>query len=223
MAICQIRAVTYASGPWLLTWDEVDPRRHPFDADGAAEVVAELGGTVPARPAPAQPWVNDLTERLAGRYGQWALGWRWAHDEGEIGGGPVWAWCCATHSVTTPEQTLARVTAALLEWRRWLEELAGAFDRHTLDGDRLAWEQGVARLVTMVVDRTRAGDAWYEHCLQVLQWFLARWVFRGTARSRWWTRRSAAGSRAGSSRQGRRWATWRGGSPGRCDTGARRP
>jgi hypothetical protein len=186
--------MTYEFAPWPLSWDEVDPRRFPFDAAQAATVVAGLGpaASVPARPAgdrpPAEwsretavPWTNEMTHALAERYGRWALGWRWAHDEGDVGGGPVDAWCCATHSMTTPEQTLARVTAALVEWRGWLEDLAESFERFPLGDDRsarerrLAWEEGAAHLVTMVVERTGAGDAWYNHCRQVLTWFLTRW------------------------------------------------
>ncbi|MFF4367041.1 hypothetical protein [Streptomyces sp. NPDC001594] len=38
--------------PRELTWDEVDPARHPFDRATAAEVVRSLG---PARRTPRRP------------------------------------------------------------------------------------------------------------------------------------------------------------------------
>jgi hypothetical protein len=124
-----------------------------------------------------------MTEAIAGHWGRWAAGWRWARDEGDGGGGPVGSWCCATHSITGPEETLTRVSDALAEWRAWLEELAAAFERYPLGrlvapGDRALWERGAVDLIHRVVDRTGAGDAWYRHCAQVLTWFLARW---GTA------------------------------------------
>ena len=121
-----------------------------------------------------------MTPALTEQFGQWACGWRWAPDEGDIGGGPVSSWCCPRDSITTPEETVARVAKALVEWRDWLEDLAARFDRYPMelfsDGDQLeAWERGAVHLVHHVVDRTGAGDAWYRHCAQVLTWFLARW------------------------------------------------
>ncbi|MDX2645560.1 hypothetical protein PV341_18735 [Streptomyces sp. PA03-1a] len=127
-----------------------------------------------------QVWADAMTRALVERFGRWALGWRWGHDEGDIGGGPVGSWCCPRDSITSPDETLTRVATALCEWRAWLADLAGRFDRYRLDSvsveDRQhAWQRAAVRLVTHVVDRTRAGDAWYGHCKQVLAWFLARW------------------------------------------------
>ena len=182
--------------PWVLSWEEVDPRLHPFDARSAPGVVARLGPAtdVPVRPSGAgdyseviawaheagRPWTEAMTRALVDRYGRWVLGWRWVLDEGDIGGGPVGSWCCPNHSITTPEESLGRVTAALIEWREWLEDLANRFDRFPLDAlpaeDRhLAWQRATVHLVTHVVDRTAAGDAWYGHCELVLTWFLTRW------------------------------------------------
>ncbi len=188
--------VVYELAPQVLSWDEVDPRLHPFDAGSAPEVVAGLGPAtdIPVRPSGADgyseimawaheagtAWTEAMTRALVDRYGRWVLGWRWALDEGDIGGGPVGSWCCPSHSIGTPEETLGRVTAALIEWREWLEDLAERFDRFPLDAppaeDRhLTWQRATVRLVTHVVDRTTAGDAWYSHCEQVLTWFLNRW------------------------------------------------
>ncbi|MFF8532225.1 hypothetical protein ACN6K9_006208 [Streptomyces sp. SAS_267] len=130
-----------------------------------------------------------MTRALVERFGRWVLGWRWAHDEGEIGGGPVGSWCCPRDSITSPDETLAKVATALCEWRAWLEDLAERFDRFRLDAvpaeeRQHQWERAAVHLVTHVVDRTGAGDAWYGHCEQVLTWFLARWgVEEATAES----------------------------------------
>ncbi|WP_107459292.1 hypothetical protein [Streptomyces colonosanans] len=190
--------MTYEFLPSALTWPEVDPRAHPFDPAAARMEIPALAPAVPARPRygkddPASlqklsdwswdvgaPWTEAMTRALVERYGRWVLGWRWAHDEGDIGGGPVGSWCCAAHSITEPRKTLARVASALCEWREWLEDLAERFDRYPLGNlppeDRQdAWERATAHLVTHVVDRTNAGDAWYGHCQQVLTWFLTRW------------------------------------------------
>ncbi|MDL4775305.1 hypothetical protein [Actinomadura xylanilytica] len=183
--------------PWALRWDEVDPGRIPFDAAGAWAVVSQLrpAMSVPVPPkaksfadraliewsyGTGQAWTDEMTYALVERYGRWTLGWRWARAEGDVGGGPVGAWCCPRDSMTKPVQTLRRVTDGLVEWRGWLEDLAQRFERFPLDDRtgperRRTWEEGAAHLVTAVVEQTGAGDAWYGHCRQVLAWFLARW------------------------------------------------
>jgi hypothetical protein len=180
--------------PFRLSWAEVDPARHPFDHAAAPAVVAGLGPAkrVPARPkGPAynqgvilwsyregQDWTDAMNRAIAAEYGRWAVGWRWAPNEGELGGGPIRSWCCPRDSITTPAETVARVAAALLEWRGWLERLAERFDGYRLDGTgdtQRVWATATADLVTMVVERTGAGDAWYGHCEQVLTWFLSFW------------------------------------------------
>ncbi|MFD4230848.1 Fic family protein [Streptomyces sp. NPDC058545] len=184
--------------PRLLTWDEVDPARHPFDSAAAARVVRSLG---PARRVPARPdvplgdpvmsawswgegqvWADAMSYALMERYGRWVVGWRWAHDEGDFDGGPVGSWCCPRDSITTPEETLDRVVAALGEWRAWLESLAGRFEAYPFDpsgieDQRILWERAARNLIQQVVDRTGCGSGWYTHCQQVLTWFLSRWGF----------------------------------------------
>lgn len=183
--------------PYDLTWDEVDPARHPFDPGTALETVRGLepAGRAPTRPRResfpdpafsdwsydvARVWIDDMTAALVARYGRWATGWRWGNDEADVGGGPVAGWCCASDSVTTPEETLEKVAAALCEWRAWVEELVERFDRYPLDAlsaedRRRTRERGIGHLVNTVVDRTDAGDAWYGHCAVVLTWYLTRW------------------------------------------------
>jgi hypothetical protein len=165
--------VDHRLAPWTLTWDEVDPSRHPFDLGSERAAVRGLARGLWGTGTGAA-WADAVSAGLVERYGRWACGWRWARDEGDIGGGPVRSWCCPPHSVTTAGET-ARVAEALGDWRGWLEELAGLFDRYPLAGDRArAWERGSVRLVHHVVERTAAGDAWYTHCAQVLTWFLTR-------------------------------------------------
>ncbi|MDK0520122.1 Fic family protein [Streptomyces sp. ML-6] len=182
--------------PFSLTWDEVDPARHPFDSAAAPQVVRSLG---PARRTPERPdvpagtpamrdwgwnkgksWADAMTHALVEHYGSWIAGWRWAHDEGDFDGGPVGSWCCPNHSITTPEETLTRVTAALCEWRAWLESLAGWFEAYPLaladvDDQRILWERAARNLILQVTDRTGCGSGWYGHCQQVLTWFLSCW------------------------------------------------
>ncbi|MGW6414482.1 Fic family protein [Streptomyces sp. NPDC055055] len=182
--------------PRFLTWDDVDPARHPFDSASAPDVIRSLGPArkVPGRPDTrryedetrdwdrneATPWANAMSYALARHYGTWAVGWRWAHDEGDFDGGPVGNWCCPGHSITTPQETLTRVTAAVCEWRDWLESLAERFDAYPLAladvaDQRILWERAARNLILQVVDRTGCGSGWYGHCRQVLTWFLSRW------------------------------------------------
>ncbi|WP_432968413.1 hypothetical protein [Dactylosporangium sp. CA-233914] len=182
--------------PWSLTWPEVDPARHPFDAAAAPALVRSLppAADVPARPAgsaantaviqwghgAAKAWADAMSAALVGHYGRWACGWRWATGEGDFDGGPVHAWCCPRDSMPAPQAALDAVAAGLLEWRSWLEDLAGRFGRFLpvpagAGEDEVlgAWERAVAHLVTAVVERTGADSGWYTHCRQVLGWFLA--------------------------------------------------
>ncbi|MEA5365503.1 hypothetical protein VA596_38675 [Amycolatopsis sp., V23-08] len=167
--------MTEAVLPVDLSWDDVDPRRHPFDAGAALDAIKAL---LPAARVDAA-WVDELAQAMTGHFGSWAAGWRWAHDEGDLGGGPVAAWCCPRHSITTPDETLNRIGEALGQWRSWLEDLAERFDRYPLDGTPdergRVQERATTDLVNAVVERTGAGDAWYLHCEQVLTWYLTRW------------------------------------------------
>ncbi|MCM1973364.1 hypothetical protein [Streptomyces sp. G1] len=191
--------------PYWLPWSDVDPATHPFDAAEALDVVR---GLEPAGRAPTRPewrhvknweerseryqvaidwshtvgaeWTDAMTAALVERYGVWASGWRWSHDEGDLGGGPVGHWCCSLHSITTPDETLNRIATSLCEWRDWLEFLARFFDRYPLPdlpaADRHdAWERATQQLILHSLDRTGPGDAWYAHCRRVLTWFLSRW------------------------------------------------
>ncbi|MBD0741405.1 cell filamentation protein Fic [Streptomyces sp. CBMA152] len=183
--------------PHSLSWDEVDPARHPFDSASAAQVVYSLGPAlrVPHRPhvpfgdsamsawshREAALWADAMSHALVQHYGRWVVGWRWSHDEGDFDGGPVGNWCCPRHSITTPKETLDRVVAALCEWRGWLESLAGWFEAYPLEltdveDQRILWERAARNLILQVADRTGGGSGWYGHCHQVLTWFLDHWA-----------------------------------------------
>ncbi|GAB2962012.1 hypothetical protein GCM10027280_58660 [Micromonospora polyrhachis] len=176
--------------PSRLTWPEVDPARHPFDATAAYDVVRAVAAPAPASPRwvdarlvgedEAERWRAAVSHALVDRYGRWAGGWCWSVGEGDYDGGPVDGWCCAAHSITTEQETLTLIADSLIEWRHWLENLAERFDRlrplpdaRESPGDlAIAWEVAVAQLVNMTVDRTRSDSGWYGHCRQVLAWFL---------------------------------------------------
>lgn len=181
------------TNPRDLTWVEVDPLAHAFDPAAVADVVRSFAAakTVPERsrrsretydawvPDKAQPWVESISRELVDHYGAWASGWRWGLGESDFDGGPVREWCCAMHSITGREETLARVAAAMVDWRGWLEELAARFDSFlplpSEDEEAMlaGWERAVASLVTLVVERTESESGWYDHCAQVLVWFLS--------------------------------------------------
>jgi len=54
--------VDWSLAPWTLTWDEVDPGRHPFDPDSASRAVRSLdpASEFPLRLPPGQPDDRDL-------------------------------------------------------------------------------------------------------------------------------------------------------------------
>jgi hypothetical protein len=119
-------------------------------------------------------WLDQVTAGLVARYGRWAVGWRWSVGEGDLDGGPVSSWCCFRHSVTTSEATAATISAALVEWYDWLDDLAKRFERFLPlpAGDLDGWERAVAHLVTAVGDRTQYESGWYSCCRIALGWFL---------------------------------------------------
>ncbi|MER5890010.1 hypothetical protein ABT160_39810 [Streptomyces sp. NPDC001941] len=168
-----------------LTWADVDPARHRFEMDDdTAEQLQSL--VVPLLPdadvarEDGGRSLDGVTEFLVGRYGRWACGWNWSVGEGDVDGGVVEVWCCASDSVTTPDATAPLVVEALREWRGWLEDLSERFaalapseSPAVSSADGWPWERACARLVTVVADRTQAESGWYGHCMQVLRWFLA--------------------------------------------------
>lgn len=112
---------------------------------------------------------------LVSRYGRWAYGWNWTIYRG----GPVEDQYSVVYSVGEERETAARVVASLLEWRDWIEDVAERFERLTpapdSDAEERSWhlERAVTRLVTTVVDRTRAESGWHNLCETTLTWFLS--------------------------------------------------
>jgi hypothetical protein len=107
------------------------------------------------------------------RYGSWAQGWNWCYRHG----GAIGSWVTGTSSVTTPDETAARVVAALLEWRGWLERLAQRFAElapppEAAPEDR-SWhlERACVRLTTLALDSGAEGG-WHGQAALVLRWFL---------------------------------------------------
>jgi len=166
--------------PHDLTWSDVDPKLHPFDPSPAYSIA--LSRMPEKKPISDQEmwqiendWEDSITRGLVEHYGRWATGWRWSTDEGSIGGGPVREWCCPRHSWTSSIETAKRVQSALVDWRNWIEQLSGRFAELAPNAEvnqTDAFKIAVVVLVTDVVKRTAAGDAWYLHCQQVLGWYL---------------------------------------------------
>jgi hypothetical protein len=217
-------AVDITTMPFRFCWADVDPDAWPVGDDletRARTLAVEALMDTPLRlgggdgPQNASAKSKKKQKERAGReddtyrarcegaialafgraLGVWAGGFRWARDEGSIGGGVVSAWCCASHSVvvkgeTSLEPTAARAAAGLMQWRGWLETLRASFvdldpfavadDGTTAQDDVDANNAAIARrldaacaeLVALVVEQTGAGDAWYNHMAQVLSWYL---------------------------------------------------
>ncbi|MFI9203069.1 hypothetical protein [Streptomyces sp. NPDC053048] len=164
---------------WLRnqTWADVKPTGRPFDADAAYDIVAAIPIPIVEQEAAysrGYPYEEAVTRALVDRFGIWVVGW---HHSTHFGG-PVEAWCCSSDSVTTVDETPDRVVDSLEEWREWLDELDEKFARlspapgASAEDREWAWERAVARLVTLVLDRTSCEAAWYGHCELVLRWYL---------------------------------------------------
>jgi hypothetical protein len=165
--------------PRDLSWADADPAGRFFDPATVPAVVAGLVAAS-ALPAPGADWrlinlwLENVTVGLADRYGRWVVGWRWGVGESDFGGGPIGSWYRFPHSVTTPEAIAAAISASLVEWNDWLDDLAERFGRFLpLAADDLdGWERAVAHLVTAVGDRTTYESGWHSCCRTALGWFL---------------------------------------------------
>ncbi|WP_377273354.1 hypothetical protein [Peterkaempfera sp. SMS 1(5)a] len=171
-----------ASPTSLRNWADLDPTRHPFtwDEDEEARLRTLVRAWVPpVLSGMAGRWQGEywcerqIAAIIRGRYGNWAQGWDWCHRHG----GPIGSWVTGASSVTTPDETAARVVAALLEWRQWLEGLAQRFAELAPPPDATAedrsWhlERACVRLVTLALDSGAEGG-WYGQAALVLRWFL---------------------------------------------------
>ncbi|MFD0538950.1 Fic family protein [Actinomadura luteofluorescens] len=100
-----------------------------------------------------------MSHALAERYGRWAVGWRWAHDEGDFDGGPVGSWCCPRDSVTTPEETLTRVVHChqVLTWflsrRHVADSVAKEMVGQAIGGRFHSWTSPDTVLVDDIAER----------------------------------------------------------------------
>ncbi len=168
--------VPTAMGYWR--WEDVEPSRHRFDAAGVgATVDASL---VVGRDRDA---VGQAIDRaLLAEHGTWIAGWRWAASEPGCGG-LVQAWCCAAHSLLRKgearEDSVARVVAAVQDWRAVLEQLADVFAE--LRAAQATVEHAATRLLPIVLERTDASDAWYATFATVLGWYLESAGYDGDA------------------------------------------
>ncbi|MEU6395105.1 hypothetical protein [Streptomyces sp. NPDC046939] len=154
---------------------------HPFDPEGALDAVRAVVAAVdPDSGRRRGLWSDESIARgLAGHYGTWAGGWLYAVQEYPDSGTVITSLPPSGIGAGDLDAQARRYTSALLQWRAWLEELAGAFARLAPGGGAAAdagevvrlRERGVAPLVTLVVERTQAGGLWLGTCAQALGWF----------------------------------------------------
>jgi hypothetical protein len=162
-----------------MTWRDVDPATHPFDAGKALDVVRDVVSS--PDPESGRPRglrsTNAIARGLAEHYGSWAYGWYNNVDESPHSGVIIRELPTSGLGSDGLEQQAQRYTSALLQWRAWLEELATVFaqfapgpDKDSEETLRLR-ERAVAPLVTLVVERTGAGELWRGACAQALTWY----------------------------------------------------
>ncbi|MFI6877493.1 hypothetical protein ACIBL6_29015 [Streptomyces sp. NPDC050400] len=157
----------------------MDPSTHAFDPEHALDGVRTVvASTDPESGRPRGLWSDESVARgLAGHFGVWAYGWLGAAQECPDSGSVITSLPPSGLGARDLEAQAQRYTGALVQWRAWLEELAGAFARLAPDVDadaedaRRRRERGVAPLVALVVERTQAGELWLGPCAQALGWF----------------------------------------------------
>jgi hypothetical protein len=173
--------------PKLARWADVDPARYPFDPAGVQAVVRSAVAAIPP-PAPTREaafrWNMAMSEALVRHYGPWAADWFRSPGSVHYDGVPAVRWDILGLITTSAAETTQLVSAEVVRWRRWLEQLAELFDRFlpslgpmapnpNPNPDRVTvWEAAVAQLVTMSVARVDDDDLWQGVCEQVLVWFL---------------------------------------------------
>lgn len=154
--------------PALTTWAEVDPARHPFDPADVAAVIRSV--PPPADQAGLIDWMHAVSVVLHERYGPWAFHWHWAPY--------VWRYGSWFSTGIPLAEVPALAAESLLDWRRWLEELAERFDRllpllHAARTEPApAWESAVREMTRMAIAHVSDDDSWQGHCDQVLTWLL---------------------------------------------------
>ncbi|WP_416970323.1 hypothetical protein [Streptomyces sp. 4F14] len=149
-------------------WQDFDPARHPFDPDtglpGVRDVVSTSAGSE-----------HSVALGLGERFGKWAYRALGAVDENSYSGAVIRELPAYSDE---PEQLARRYTSVLLQWRNWLEDLAAAFTSLAPAPDagveqiRKARARAVVPLVTLVVERTGAGELWLPACEDAIAWYL---------------------------------------------------
>ncbi|MFI6404627.1 hypothetical protein [Streptomyces sp. NPDC050548] len=163
-----------------MTWQDMDPATHLFDPARAADVVYEIASSPDPRSGRAgvPRSTRSIARGLAEHYDSWAFGWFNATGSSPDSGLVVREVPASGPGGSELEQQTQRCLSALLQWRAWLEELAAVFEQFTLGPDadekqiRQVREQAVAPLVTLVVERTGAGESWRSVFEQALAWYL---------------------------------------------------
>jgi hypothetical protein len=178
---------------FALAWEDLDPARISFDPSRARAVVSSILALALLDPKSKElkpGWsalalADALDQALVEALGGWVDGFRWTVSGG---GGPVGAFCCAQHSILKkedagPGDTAERVVAAVVEWREFLEEMARTFESLREGSRGSSLERNVevagARLLPVVLARTRANEGWYGTFSKLLVWYLE---FRGLDR-----------------------------------------
>lgn len=125
---------------------------------------------------PRGNWSEDsVAEGLGLRFGDWAYWAVSAVDDNRDSGAVIRELPARSNDL---EQVARRYTSVLLQWRSWLEELAAVFASLAPPPDadedeiRRTRARAVAPLVTLVVERTGAGETWQAPCADAIAWYL---------------------------------------------------
>ncbi|MEV4624905.1 hypothetical protein AB0J90_01255 [Micromonospora sp. NPDC049523] len=131
----------------------------------------------------ASQWNFAVTDVLVAQYGPWAFDWAWSPGLDDYVGELVPRWDFWEPISTSQSETLRMVADALVQWRRWLEDLAARFDRllpslrqpceqAERGGTLAAWEAAISHLMATTTARAEDNEGWQGLCGRVLTWFL---------------------------------------------------
>lgn len=148
----------------------MQPQARLFDPEGARNLVSKLLEELnrPSQKCDYQGHEDQVDHLLVQEFGVWISGWRSA-----VNGGAVAPY--RRFDIRSPRRSTTQVLTSVEQWQAFLfklDDVFAEFPIRTVEEFPLQTELAANRLLTMVLKRTGAEDAWYNSCSLVLQWYL---------------------------------------------------
>ena len=153
-----------------LRWADVAPEKRRFDELRASQMVSEqlrVHDRSHDKEYGSHFLESCLDQLLVQEFGVWISGWRSGEE-----GGPV---LTELRREDPPVRQTLCVMARIREWRYFLEAVDSLISNYPLSsrgGIGRGVQKAAARLIPLVLQRTRAQNAWYRTCALALNWYL---------------------------------------------------